>query len=164
MDDQMEGPTNVWADLGPIKPLPCSVPRMAPLPEIVRIAAELGLRYPPRSTSDEEAHAARVALLAEDCADIDPIWLDAAARDWAKRSPFFPRACELREEALAIGRISRSDRILPAPYRAPPPAKPEAPPLTEAEVRKLPRHLLDMGVKLGEIDPALAEQIRDQAA
>lgn len=124
---------------------------------------KLGLRYPPASSVDRDAHAARVALLAEDCADIDPEWLDAAAREWAKREPFMPRACELRENALAIGRITRRDRILPAPVR-PVAVKPEAPPLTEDEIRKLPRALIEMGVKVGEIDPDFAAKLLAEGA
>lgn len=119
---------------------------------------KLGLRYPPANSVDRDAHAARVALLAEDCADIDPEWLDAAAREWAKREPFMPRACELRENALAFGRITRSDRILPAPV-TPSPPKPEVPPLTEDEIRKLSPALIEMGVKVGEIDPDFAAKL-----
>lgn len=73
----------------------------------------LGLRYPPANSVDREAHAARVALLAEDCADIPDEWLDVAVRRWAKSQPFFPRTCELREEALSYGRASTP--ALPAP-------------------------------------------------
>lgn len=124
----------------------------------------LGLRYPPASSTDREAHAARVYLLAEDCADIDPIWLDAAAREWVKREPFFPRACELRDEALTIARLNTPVKALPSPNIAKPPPPPPAPPLTEDEIRKLPRHLIDMGVRLGEIDPNFAAQLRDEAA
>lgn len=119
---------------------------------------KLGLRYPPASSVDRDAHAARVALLAEDCADIDAEWLDTAAREWAKNEPFMPRACEMRENALRIGRFATRDRILPAPAKPVPP-KPEVPPLTEDEIRKLPRHLIEMGVTVGEIDPGFAAQL-----
>ncbi len=122
----------------------------------------LGLRYPPASSVDRDAHAARVALLAEDCADIPAEWLDEAARQWARSEPFMPRACELRGNALRIGRSLT--KPLPAPRPEPLAALPPPPPLTEAEVRKLTPALIEMGVKLGEIDPSLAAQIRDQAA
>lgn len=125
----------------------------------MEIVGKLGLRYPPASSVDRDAHAARVALLAEDCADINPEWLDIAAREWARSEPFMPRACELRARAITVGRITNPRRIIAAPV-VPLPPKPVEPPLTEAEIRKLPRHLLDMGVKLGEIDAALAEQIK----
>lgn len=122
----------------------------------------LGLRYPPANSVDREAHAARVALLAEDCADINPEWLDGAARDWAQRHPFMPKACELREQALALGRIMRPDRILAAPPRPEPPAKPVAPPLTDEEIVRMPEWVISMGVKLGEIDPERALRLRPQ--
>lgn len=119
---------------------------------------KLGLRYPPASSVDRDAHAARVALLAEDCADIDPEWLDVAAREWAKNEPFMPRACEIRENALRIGRFATRGRTLPPPAKAAPP-KPEVPPLTEDEIRKLPRALIEMGVKVGDIDPDFAAKL-----
>lgn len=119
---------------------------------------KLGLRYPPASSVDRDAHAARVALLAEDCADIDSEWLDVAAREWAKNEPFMPRACELRENALRIGRFATRGRTLPPPVRAEAP-KPEVPPLTEEEIRKLPRALIEIGVKVGEIEPDFAAKL-----
>lgn len=125
----------------------------------MEIIGKLGLRYPPASNTDREAHAARIALLAEDCADLDPQWLDAAAREWAKSEPFMPRACELRERALSIGRITERSRILPPPTRHEPP-KPEAPPLTDDEIRRLPSTFIEMGIKLGEIDPERAARLR----
>jgi hypothetical protein len=98
-------------------------------------------------------------LLAEDCADVDPDWLDAAASAWAKREPFLPRACELRAEALAVGRITNPARILPVP--PPPPPPPPQPPLTDDEIARLPSYLVRMGIKMGEIDPDQAERIRE---
>lgn len=120
---------------------------------------KLGLRYPPANSVDRDSHAARVALLAEDCADIPEDWLDEAARRWAKAQPFFPRTCELREDALAIGRSLTRGRALPAPKRETVLASIE-PPLTEDEIRRLPQSLIDMGVKLGEIDPVEAAKLR----
>ena len=153
--------SEAWADLGPVRPSKFLEPRTAPSPEILKIAAELGLRYPQRNTVDDSDHAARVVLLAQDCADVDPQLLDAAACEWARNEPFFPRACELRERAFAIGRITRPDRILAAPQR---PAKvvPPVPPLTADEIRKLPAYLIDLGVKVGEIDPETARHLTEQ--
>lgn len=108
----------------------------------------LGLRYPPASSVDRDAHAARVALLAEDCADIDPAWLDHAAREWAKSEPFMPRACEMRDRALAFGRSLH--KRLPPPL-APLPSRPVQPPLTEDEIALLPKSLVEIGKRLGEI-------------
>lgn len=130
---------------------PWSAPPCRPSGKTVEIIGKLGLRYPPANTVDREAHAARIALLAEDCADLDPRWLEAAAREWVKRSPFLPKACELRSEAIAIVRLETRGRALPAP-RVETPAPPPAPPLTEAEIAKLPPWLLSLGRKVGEIE------------
>jgi hypothetical protein len=123
---------------------------------------KLGLRYPPANSVDRDAHAARVALLAEDCADIPDDWLDEAARRWAKAEPFFPRTCELRDLALAYGRSITRPVALPAPSVVRRVPKPVVPPLTEDEIRALPQSLIDMGVKLGEIDPAVAARLREE--
>ena len=155
---------DAWADLGPTRRLPSFAPPPLPSAKTMEIVGKLGLRYPPANSVDREAHAARVALLAEDCADIEPEWLDAAARQWAKTQPFFPRACELRDEALAYGRLTTQGRALPAPSLKTAPPPPPAPPLTEAEIRKLPPHLVKLGVKLGEIPQELADRLRDEAA
>lgn len=42
-----------------------------------------------------QAHGARVALLAQDCADLNPRKLREAAVRWAKAKPFLPKASEL---------------------------------------------------------------------
>jgi len=101
-------------------------------------------------------------LLAEDCADLDPDALDEAAREWAKTEPFMPRACELRERALQIIRARTRGRILPAP-KYEPPAQPVPDPLTDEEIARLPQALLEMGVRLGEIDAERAARIRSAA-
>lgn len=124
----------------------------------------LGLRYPPASTVDRDAHAARVALLAEDCADIDPVWLDAAARQWAKREPFMPRACELRAEADMLRSAAQPRQALPPPPAFDPPPPRETPPLTDEEIRKLTPALLRMGIGCGAIDPDYAASIRNETS
>ena len=112
---------------------------------------KLGLRYPPANSVDRDAHAARVALLAEDCADIPEDWLDEAARRWAKAQPFFPRTCELREEALSYGRHLTASRALPAPPRpaTPPPKRHimdrDRRTFMEADWAELSEHLERMG-------------------
>lgn len=151
--------TDAWADLGPTRPLPSSEPQQPPSARTIEIVGKLGLRYPPANSVDRDAHAARVALLAEDCADIPAEWLDVAAREWAKGEPFMPRACELRERALIHGRSLTRGRVLPAPYVEPEP-KLEPPPLTEDEIRKLPAHLIEMGISLGEITPEQAAKAK----
>jgi hypothetical protein len=152
---------SAWEDLGPARHLRCFAPQTEPSPETVRIVAELGLRYPPRNTVDEADHAARVAFLAKDCADIDPVWLDLAAAEWARRQPFFPRACELRSSAEAIERLNAPRNALPAPSPANRP-KIVPPPLTDHEVATLPEWVISMGIKMGEIEPERAERLRGQ--
>lgn len=75
-------------------------PRVSPI--VGEIIAKLGLRYRPSGKADLEAHAELLVLLAEDCADMPPPLLDAAAKRWARESKFMPRASELRETALLI--------------------------------------------------------------
>jgi hypothetical protein len=124
MAQQIGEISSAWADLGPTRPLPSSEQQQRPSAKALEIIGKLGLRYPPANSVDREAHAARVALLAEDCADIPDEWLDEAARRWAKSQPFFPRTCEFREEALSYGRYLEGRKALPAPKReAPPPPK-----------------------------------------
>lgn len=160
MDAKRIGETvDAWGDLGPTRLSPSFARPAQPSGRTLEIAGKLGLRYPPASTVDRESHAARVALLAEDCADIDPDWLDAAASAWAKREPFMPRACELRAEAIAIGRITDRSRLI-APPDVPPEPKPVPPPLTDEEIARLPEYLVKMGVSAGEITQERADRIR----
>ena len=84
-------------------------PKQRPVPPIVgEIIGKLGLRYRPTTgTADLEAHAEALKLLCEDCADIPPHLLDAAAREWVREQRFMPRASELR----ALARETRSAEI-----------------------------------------------------
>jgi integrase len=157
--DEMDQSVSVWEDLGPTPSFSYTALPSQPSAEIMRIVTELGLRYPPANSVDREAHAARVALLAKDCADLNPFHLQAACDEWARGKPFLPRACELREAALAWGRITRPDRILAAPKPRPAP-KPVPPPLTDDEIKRLPQHLVDLGISVGEIDPERAQRLR----
>jgi hypothetical protein len=78
-------------------------PKRATVPPIIgEIIGNLGLRYRPSGTADLEAHAQTLILLGEDCADMPPPLLDAAAKRWARESKFMPRASELREMARII--------------------------------------------------------------
>lgn len=115
---------------------------------MAEIIGKLGLRYPPANSVDRDSHAARVVLLAEDCADIPDDWIDEAARRWAKAEHFLPRACELRERALAYGRHLENKRALPAP-KGPPPPKPlmerRGEPMSEADTTELNQRLEKLG-------------------
>lgn len=150
---------NAWEDLGPIQRSPSFAPPPPPSAKTVEIIGKLGLRYPPANSVDREAHAARIALLAEDCADLDPSWLDEAARRWARDEPFMPRACELRERALEVGRIRKPARLLSPPPQ-PERKRPVAPPLTDDEVSRLPEVFVTIGLTLGEITPDQVARLR----
>ncbi len=126
MAKQIGEVVDAYTDLGPTLRSPWSEPPPKPSARTVEIAGKLGLRYPPASSVDRDSHAARVALLAEDCADLPPEWLDAAAREWAKTEPFMPRACELRDKAILFGRVL-SPPSLPAPIAEPTPPPPLKP-------------------------------------
>jgi hypothetical protein len=56
---------------------------------------ELGLRYRPLATADQEAHAATVSLLARDLSACDIGKLARAADEWARSQKFMPKACDL---------------------------------------------------------------------
>lgn len=163
MVQQIGEAVSAWADLGPTQRSNSSAPPPQPSARTVEIMGKLGLRYPPASSVDRDAHAARVALLAEDCADIPADWLDYAAREWAKSEPFMPRACELRDKALSYGRLINPRPLLTAP-RAELPPRPDTPPLTEEEIARLPAALIEIGVKLGEIAPEQAARIQSGEA
>lgn len=90
----------------PIHPSTCGAEQSRksppPPPAIRKIIAELGLRYRPNDRADLEAHAARLALLAADLADVPARYLELAAQDWARRNPFLPKANELAALAKAF--------------------------------------------------------------
>ena len=72
--------------------------------KIRSLISRLGLRYEPSSKSDLEAHAARVALLAEDLAEADPWKLEQAIGRHVSRSPYLPKASDLNEIMADIAR------------------------------------------------------------
>lgn len=123
----------------------------------MEVVGKLGLRYPPASSVDRESHAARIALLGEDCADINPDYLAEAASDWAKTEPFLPRACELRDRAIRIGKLRNAPPVL---VSLPRPTSPPADPLTDDEIKGLSPHLLKLGIACGDIDPERAAALR----
>lgn len=71
---------------------------------IANLIGKVGLRYEPSVKSDLEAHAARVALLAEDMADADPRKLAVAIQQWVATRPYLPKASDLNELMAEIGR------------------------------------------------------------
>lgn len=66
---------------------------------MLRLIGELGLRYRPSAAADLEAHAASIALLARDVADIPANYLAMAIEMWVKSSRFMPKASDLAEMA-----------------------------------------------------------------
>lgn len=67
-----------------------------------RLIGELGLRYRPSAAADLEEHAAGLALLASDVADIPPHILEQAVDRWVRASRFMPKASELVDLARSI--------------------------------------------------------------
>ena len=94
------------ADSDPTDASTCSTPpKKKFIPAKIRsLISRLGLRYEPSSKSDLDAHAARVALLAEDMAETDPWKLEQAIGRHVSRSPYLPKASDLNEIIADITR------------------------------------------------------------
>ena len=97
-----------YADLGPTRRLISSVPPAEsrqpkkPPAAIMRLIAELGLRYRPSAQADLEAHAEAIGLLTCDVADIPPHLLEQAITEWVRSNRWMPKACELIDLAKAM--------------------------------------------------------------
>lgn len=76
---------------------------------ILEMITELGLRYQPSAQADKQAHAARVALLASDVADVNPLKLRLAIARWVKDRPYLPKASELRLIAESFDELPAAD-------------------------------------------------------
>jgi hypothetical protein len=85
--------SEAYQELGPTSPA-SSAPRMPPA-SILKIMGELGLRYRPLATADQEDHQATVLLLARDLSHVDPVKLAKAAEHWGRTERFMPKACDL---------------------------------------------------------------------
>lgn len=64
-------------------------------PAIKKLISELGLRYRPSAQADLQEHAATLALLARDLADVPPRFLERAINQWVVKSPYLPKASDL---------------------------------------------------------------------
>lgn len=73
----------------------------------------MGLRYRPSAQADLADHAAGLALLANDLADIPAEYLDRAIRQWARENKFMPRASELAEIAQGMIRKEGGSKFDP---------------------------------------------------
>ena len=184
----MDMPDNPILNTSPAPPLR-SINRVSK--ETSRIVGTIGLRFPPASGTDPQQHAAQLALLASDVAHVPPEYLDRAAKEWAGKSPYMPKASELIGLAQAyVGRTtgprggygsqeyldranqncSRVDlewyydlggnmqlrqregyKSTESEY---------APPLTDAEIKKMPDWIIKMGVTIGDLDPDHCARIR----
>lgn len=98
-----------YEDIGPTRRSTSSVQRVPP--KIARIVGELGLRYRPSAQADLEAHAASLALLSRDLADVDPVRLESAADHWARTEKFMPKAAELRSLVSRFGDRNRAAEL-----------------------------------------------------
>lgn len=110
-----------YEELGPHQLSKCSnVPplRKPPSAAVQRIIAELGLRFRPSAQADLEEHAASLALLARDVADIPPDLLQEAAGRHALQSPFMPKASELIRLAQDVLRGRGSGKEVDMAQRA----------------------------------------------
>ena len=111
-DWHSERSLEISADLDPIRRSTCgdrprpSLPRNVPT-RIRNLIGELGLRYRPTSQADLEAHAASLALLAVDLADVPPDYLAKAINHHVTRSPYLPKAAELVALAKEFDRAAK---------------------------------------------------------
>lgn len=108
MDDR--SPPNPYAEIGPtsrINSAPSTISRM-PDVRTMRVITELGLRYRPLASADQEDHQSAVLLLARDVEHLNPDLLKAAADRWARESRYMPKACELIDMVRLINRKSRT--------------------------------------------------------
>lgn len=106
----MDDHSQPYAELGPTSPT-SSVLRM-PDRRIMKIATELGLRFRPLATADQEDHQAGVLLLARDLSDVDPAALQRAADEWVRTERFMPRASDLRALIRQIATPKASQQAL----------------------------------------------------
>ena len=85
---------------------------------IRELVSQLGLRYRPTAQADLEAHAAQLALLAVDLAEMPPKILEQAVNRHVVKSPYMPKAAELIDLCRQIqqeggghvsGKLTRDD-------------------------------------------------------
>lgn len=109
--------------IGRIQPSTCGSPptpslkRKMPSAETKKLVSEIGLRYQPASRTDLAAHAAQLALLARDLADVDTDDLADAIQAHVLACPFMPKAADLidiieqRDRNYHSGYVSESGYI-----------------------------------------------------
>jgi len=78
--------------------------RPKPSAKIRDLIARLGLRFRPTNQADLAAHAAMLAILADDLADVPAVLLDQAIQRHVATSPYMPKAADLIRIAKEIDR------------------------------------------------------------
>ena len=76
--------------------------RPKPSAKVRDLVSRLGLRYRPTNAADLDAHAAMLALLAQDIADVPYDLLDRAVSRHVMQSPYMPKAADLVKLAKEI--------------------------------------------------------------
>lgn len=101
----------IYGDRDPTPPTTCTsrpAPTSAPSAAHRKLVGEIGLRYRPSAQADLPAHAAALALMVNDVADVPVRYLDPAIRRWVREKQWMPKASELIE--LARDEQARSGR------------------------------------------------------
>lgn len=115
----MNGQTHstAYAELGPIRhSTSTEQPSSRNDGKTRRLIAELGLRFRPTAQADLEAHAATLALMTRDLADVNPGALERAIAEHVRCSRFMPKAAELFE---LVERYRADSRPISPPRAAP---------------------------------------------
>lgn len=82
--------------------------RPKPSAKVRDLIGRLGLRYRPTNAADLGAHAASLALLAEDVAEVPADLLERAIAEHVASSPWMPKAADLIRIAQDIERETRA--------------------------------------------------------
>jgi len=98
MDDR-DNPPGLHQPSSSTSVVPFERPKKRISAKTERLIGELGLRYRPSAQADLEEHAASLALLTRDLADIPPDLLERAIHDHVTNSPYLPKASDLIAKA-----------------------------------------------------------------
>jgi hypothetical protein len=155
MDDSSD--LTAFEELGPTRRSTCGdrqTQSLRPSAETRRLISELGLRYRPSVQADLEAHAAQLALLAKDVAEVDYRDLSDAIAKHVRQSPFLPKACELLQLA-DDARLNREwkertaeQAYLPSPVTV----RPEPEPFVPCTPEEAEAILKEFGLKANPLD------------
>ena len=112
MENHTRTLSEAFADRGQTLPSTCSsrpseTYRPKPNAKVREMISRLGLRFRPTNQADLQAHAAMLALLAEDVADVPADLLQLAIQRHVSSSPFMPKAADLIRIAKEIDAAAR---------------------------------------------------------